>query len=220
MKREKRQKLSSRRRRTIRRILIAAAALFLVNRIFLLGLLFPIQAIRQNEEREGTGRTAVVCRERVPEIHRSHLIYLTENERVLMLSGTYLTVYGWMGAFGVAVDRTDSAPIHGGWWSMSRDGGGNRYWAFCKTEDPKIVRLEVLAQYEDWTTGQPVRRDAFRWDVARVYGPEDNDFLFWKSGVDWDAYPSTIYPVAIGYDAADREIARVELEQGASSSFG
>ncbi len=57
----KKTKMSSRRRRTLRRVLIAAAAVLLVNRIFLIGLLFPIQALRHIEERTGTGRTAVVC---------------------------------------------------------------------------------------------------------------------------------------------------------------
>ena len=54
----------------------------------MIGLLFPIQAIRHFEERAGTGRTAVICRDWAPEIHGSHLLYLTENENVLMLSGT------------------------------------------------------------------------------------------------------------------------------------
>ena len=49
MKKEKREVLLSRRRRTLRRLLIAALAVFLVNRVLLIGLLFPIQAIRHNE---------------------------------------------------------------------------------------------------------------------------------------------------------------------------
>ena len=110
MKKEKKGRLSSRRKRSLRRVLIAAAAVLLVNRIFLIGLLFPIQALRHIEERQGTGRTAVICRDWAPEIHGSHLLYLTENEKVLMLSGTYLTVYGWMDAFGVAADCTPPRP--------------------------------------------------------------------------------------------------------------
>ena len=83
--------LSSRRRRTLRRVLIAAAAVLLANRIFLIGLLFPIQALRHIEERTGTGRTAVVCREWVPEIYKTGLVYLTENENVTMLSAVRLS---------------------------------------------------------------------------------------------------------------------------------
>ena len=75
MKKERREKLSSRRRRTLRRLLIAAAAVLLVNRIFLIGLIFPIQAVRHFEERQGTGRTAVICRDRIPEIYKTGLVY-------------------------------------------------------------------------------------------------------------------------------------------------
>ena len=220
MKKEKKGRLSSRRKRSLRRVLIAAAAVLLVNRIFLIGLLFPIQAIRHFEERQGTGRTAVVCRDWAPEIHGSHLLYLTENENVLMLSGTYLTVYGWMDAFGVAADCTPPAPIHGGWWSMAREGRTNLVYAFCRLEDPEIVRLEVLAEYEDGSSGQLVRQSAFRWDREWVCGEEDRHVLFRKRGVDWSAYPSPLYLTAIGYDIAGNEIARVELDQGASSNFG
>lgn len=215
----KEKRLSSRRRRTARRVLVAAVALFLVNRIFLIGLLFPIQAIRHFEERQGTGRTAVVCRDWAPEIHKSHLIYLTENENAIMLSGTYLTAYGWMDAFGVAADCSTPAPIHGGGWSMAREGRTNLVYAFCRLEDPEIVRLEVLAEYEDWSSGQPVRQSAFRWDREWVCGNEDRHFLFRKRGVDWSTYPSPLYLTAVGYDAAGNEIARVELDQGASASF-
>ncbi|MCI9332862.1 MAG: hypothetical protein HFG05_11965, partial [Oscillibacter sp.] len=95
MKKEKREILPSRRRRTVRRVLIAAAAVLLVNRIFLIGLLFPIQALRHIEERAGTGRTAVVCRDWAPEIYKTGLVYLTENENVTMLSAVRLSFYGW-----------------------------------------------------------------------------------------------------------------------------
>ena len=90
MKKEKKGRLSSRRKRSLRRVLIAAAAVLLVNRIFLIGLLFPIQALRHIEERTGTGRTAVVCREWTPEIYKTGLVYLTENENVTMLSAVRL----------------------------------------------------------------------------------------------------------------------------------
>ena len=65
MKKEKKGRLSSRRKRSLRRVLIAAAAVLLVNRIFLIGLLFPIQALWHIEERTGTGRTAEIGRAHV-----------------------------------------------------------------------------------------------------------------------------------------------------------
>ena len=64
----KRKRMRPRNRTAFRRVLIALAALFLVNHFLLTGLLFPIQAIRRCEERAGTGRTAVVSRDWAPEI--------------------------------------------------------------------------------------------------------------------------------------------------------
>lgn len=223
MKKEKREALSSRRRRTARRILVAAAAVFLVNRIFLIGLVFPLQAIRQIEEREDTGRTAVVNRDWAPEIHRAHLIYLTENEKVTMLSGAYLTVYGWMGGFGVPLDCTGAAPIHGGWWSMGRYGGESVFYVFGRIDDPEIDFIKVQVQYEDWETGAAVRRTTFEWGSPREDWMEKGGrhyFLFRKSPMSWSEYRSPVYPVALGYDKEGNEIARVELDQGASSYFG
>lgn len=223
MKKEKRTILPSRRRRTLRRILIAAIALFLVNRIMLVGLLFPIQAIRHNEERMGTGRTEVIHRYREPEFLWDFLAYLTENENTVMLSGARLTLYGWMDSFGVPVDCTEEASIYGGWWTMSRRQGQSLFYVFGRVADPDVARLEVQAQYEDLETDEVVRRTAFSWTSEREDWEEKDGryyFLFQKYPVDWSEYRSPIYPVAIGYDKEGNELTRVELEQGASSSFG
>ena len=123
MKQTKRQTLPSRRRRTLRRLLIAAAALCLVNRIFLIGLLFPIQAIRQNEERTGTGRTTVICRDWATELQWSRLTYLMGNEHVTFLTGTYLSYLGWLGDSGAVLDCSEEAALHCGLWSIIRGTG-------------------------------------------------------------------------------------------------
>lgn len=52
MKKEKKGRLSSRRKRSLRRVLIAAAAVLLVNRIFLIGLLFPRYECKSDNPRE------------------------------------------------------------------------------------------------------------------------------------------------------------------------
>lgn len=213
----------SRRRRALRRVLIAAAVLVLVNHIFHIGLLLPIQAIRQNEELNGIGRTSVVLRDRAPEIHKSHLIYLTESEDITMLSGAYLTIMGWMSAFGVPVDCSEPAPIHGGHWNMTPKDGPSLYCAFGRIDDPDIDYLKVQAQYEDWTTGAGIRRTAFEWGSSRDSWTEKEGkyyFLFQKYPMDWSLYPFSIDLIATGYDADGNEIARIEVEQGASSHFG
>ena len=78
MKQEKkRTPLPSRKRVALRRIAIAAAVIFCVNFFMHIGLLLPIQAIWQLEEREGARHTSVVTRDWAPEVHRTHLVYLT-----------------------------------------------------------------------------------------------------------------------------------------------
>lgn len=218
-------KTLSRRRKALRRVLIAAAAVFLVNRIFLIGLLFPIQAIRHNEEREGAGRTAVVRRDWVPEIYKTGLVYLTENEKVTMLSGARLTLYGWMDNFGVPVDCTEEGPIHGGWWAMNRQSRQNRdslFYVFGRVDDPDIDLLTVQVWYEDWSGGESVRRNAFSWGLEREDLLEKDGryyFLLKTRPVDFGEYTSSLRTTATGVDLAGNVIAEVELDGGGSSSY-
>ena len=223
MKKEKREVLLSRRRRTLRRVLIAALAVFLVNRVLLIGLLFPIQAIRHNEERLGTGRTAVICRDWVPEIYKTGLVYLTENEKVTLLSGTHLAPYGWMDSFGVPVDCSEEAPIHGGWWAMSREDRDSLLYVFGRVDDPGIDLLTVQVWYEDWETGKAIRRNAFSWGLKREDLLEKDGryyFLLKTRPVDFGEYTSSLKTTVTGVDLAGNIIAEAELEQGAYSFYG
>lgn len=221
---KKEKRLSSRRKRTLRRVLFAAVTLFLVNRIFLIGLLFPIQAIRQNEERAGTGRTAVVCRDWAPEARWSHLVYLTENENITMLSGAYLGWLGWLGGFGVPLDCTEPAPIHGGCWSISQDEDRALFYVFGRIDDPDIDLLKVTVRHKE---EPPRKKDVwqligFDWVLPRgdfVEKDGQSYFLLEKYPVDWSDYPYGVSITALGYDKEGNEIVRAELEQGASSSF-
>ena len=184
-----------RNRTAFRRVLIALAALFLVNHFLLTGLLFPIQAIRRCEERAGTGRTAVVRRDWAPEIYKTGLIYLTENETVTMLSAARLTLYGWMDNFGVPVDCSEPAAVHGGWWAMSREGRGSLFYVFGRVDDPGIDLLTVQVRYEDWAGGESVLRDAFSWGLEREDLLEKDGryyFLLKNDSVDFGEYTSNL----------------------------
>ena len=213
-------KTLSRRRRTARRVLIALAALFLVNHVCLIGLLFPIQAIRRNEERQGTGRTAVVCRDWEPNFRWNFLAYLTENENVTMLSGTRLTYLGWMDGFGFPLDCTEEAPMHCGLWTM-RVGDRMRLYVFGRIDGPDIVRLKIQGSWvtfgddSDLPTGQTeqewvleegdwLEKDGRRYFLAAARADAE---------VSWSVQDFTV----IGYDKYYYETARVELEQGMSS---
>ncbi|MEY8388263.1 hypothetical protein AALC17_13380 [Oscillospiraceae bacterium 38-13] len=214
------KQLPSRRKRALRRVLIAAAAVFLVNRIFLIGLLFPIQAIRHNEERLGTGRTAVVCRDWDPGFRWDYLSYLTESETVTMLSGARLGSYGWTDAFGVAVDCTEEAPLYGGWRNMSWTDGPSRFCVFGRVGDPDIVRLEIQLRYLDWKLES---RTALTWNSEREDWMEKDGryyFLFQTHPpFNWADFHPGLNPLAVGLDEAGNEVVRIELTQGASCHF-
>nr|WP_325257137.1 hypothetical protein [uncultured Oscillibacter sp.] len=219
----KRKRMRPRNRTAFRRVLIALAALFLVNHFLLTGLLFPIQAIRRCEERAGTGRTAVVRRDWAPEIYKTGLIYLTENETVTMLSGAHLTLYGWMDNFGVPVDCSEPAAVHGGWWAMSREGRGSLFYVFGRVDDPGIDLLTVQVRYEDWAGGESVLRDAFSWGLEREDLLEKDGryyFLLKNDSVDFGEYTSNLRTTVTGVDLAGNVIAEVELDGGGSSSYG
>ena len=220
MKKERREKLPSRKRRALRRLFVAAAAVLLVNRVFMIGLLFPIQAIRHNEECAGVGRTAVVCRKWVPEVFKTGLVYLTENENVTMLSGTCLSYYGWTNIFGVSVDCSEEAPIYGGWWSLVRLEEGGRFYVFGRVDDPDIDWLEAYFMRPDDPLGEE--------RIGRVhgdYGTRRGDggwmekdgrsyFLFEADLVDWNEYPTGLRIVLVGYDGDRNAVAQVDLEEG------
>lgn len=216
----KRKRMLSRKRRAFRRILIALAALFLVNHFLLTGLLFPIQAIRRCEERAGTGRTAVVCRDWAPEIYKTGLIYLTENETVTMLSAVRLSLYGWTEVYGVPVDCTGEGPIHGGWWSFVRLEKAGRFYVFGRVDDPEIAQLEVYFMRPDDPQGEErigrvhgnygVRREDSGW----MEKDGQSYFLFETNLVDWSEYPTGLRVVAVGYDEERNVVARTDLDQG------
>lgn len=212
MKKEKKERLSSRRRRSLRRVLIAAAAVLLVNRIFLVGLLFPIQAVRHNEERMGTGRTEVIRREWDPGFRWDFLAYLTKNENAVMLSGARLTLYGWMDSFGVPLDCTKEAPIHGGIWFLNW-GKWSMIYVFGRVDDPDITKLHI-----QWTIEGD--EDSDMWTVSKTgeWIEEDGRRYFLCAFGNANAANYRL-PQVVGYDKEGKEIARVELEQGASSTF-
>ena len=217
----KRKRISVRRRKALRRILIAAAALFVVNHVFLVGLLFPIQAIHRNEERMGTGRTATVCRDWTPELRWSHLVYLTENENVTLLSGAYLDWLGWTDGFGVPVDCSKEAPMHGGYWYLNHDDTQVLY-IFGRVDDPAIVRIKVVGEYVDFQeTDLPAK------EMQMELASEAADWME-KDGRRYFLFKTVNYgkntwgyfdPEVIGYDKYYYEVARMNINEAASTIY-
>lgn len=216
----KKRIVSTRKKAAFRRLLIALAALFLVNHFLLIGLLLPIQAVRHCEERAGTGRTAVVRRDWAPEIYKTGLVYLTENETVTMLSAARLSLYGWTEVYGVPVDCTEEGPIHGGWWSFVQLEKAGRFYVFGRADDPEIAQLEVYFMRPDDPRGEErigrvhgnygVRREDSGW----MEKDGQSYFLFEADLVDWNEYPTGLRVVAVGFDEDRNVVARTDLEEG------
>lgn len=208
----KKTKMLPRRRKALRRVLIAAAALFLVNRIFLIGLLFPIQAVRHNEEHMGTGRTEVIRRDWDPSFRWDFVTYLTKSENLVMLSGARLTYLGWMGGFGGMVECGSETPIHGGTWFLNW-GTRAMIYVFGRVDDPDITELRI-----QWTIEGDEQSDM--WNVSKTgeWIEEDGRRYFLCSFGNANAADYRL-PQVVGCDKEGNEVARVELEQGASSYY-
>lgn len=212
----------SRRKKALKRIAIFAVAALLVTQVLHIGLLFPVQAIWQLQEREGTGWTRVVERDWAPEIHKTHLVYLTENENATLFGSTYLTFYGWMACFGVSLDCTEEAPIYAGYSMMSRED--NEAWYFFgRVDDPNIVRVEIslCAEEYDEMSHAFIGREVRRVTTAELEEQSGRRYFLVQDSGEWDSeIHASPRPVAIGYDEAGSEVARLEIERGNHSSFG
>lgn len=143
----KRKKLLTRRRRAVRWAVLAALVILAANQVLRTALLLPIQAIRQAEEMEGTGRTQVVEKMHVEGIRAAHLLYLTENENAALMASTYLTAHGWETCQGMALDCSGDAPLYAGYYQTYQVGGGEAFCLFGRVEDPTIETLAFRLSY-------------------------------------------------------------------------
>lgn len=211
----KKKILSTRKRKAFRRILTVAAALVLANHFLLIGLLFPFQALRRCEERQGTGRTGVVCRDWAKEAHWNRWTYLSGNEKTVLLSNISLSLLGWNDMSGLALDCTKGLPLYAGWQSIGNEEGAFILYVFGRVDDPDIAQLEIQVQYEEWKTVGGARHTALTWTSGREDWMEKDGryyFLFRTySPFDWSGYQSNVYPLAIGYDGEGNEAARLDV---------
>lgn len=221
-----RKTLPTRRRRALRRLVLAAAVLLLSNHLLGVGLLLPIQGIRQVEERQGAPHGAVLDRLWTPEIHRTHLVYLTASEEAVTVADTYLSVYGWMGGFGWALDCTAGEPLYAGEMTMYRDEREETVCCYYgRVDDPAIetVTISVRGELYDETT------QTARWEEASCLTAVPEDFLEWKGhrhfllhevmDGDWP-YDSGRHAWATGYDADGNVLTEFEIQEGTHSYFG
>ena len=212
----------SRKRTALRRIAVMAVVLFVINYFMHIGLLLPRQAIHEVEERNGTGWTRTVDRMWVPEIHKTHLAYLTQSENVLLFSSAYLTILGWMPGFGSALDCRGGEPLYAGYSQMSRDETEVRF-LFGRVDDPEIKRIDIVLHAEEYDShsyavdGREVRRFT---DVELLEQSGRRYFLVKDDGA-WDYdRDNRPRPWAVCYNAAGEEICRLDISRQNFSYWG
>ena len=218
----KKKQVLNRKRLALRRLVTAAVLMVLINHFFLLGSIFPRQCIWNLEERKGVRHTSVVARDWTPEIHKTHLVYLTENEETTLFGSTYLSLYGWFEGFSVALDCSEEAPLYAGRSYMSRDDGKVWYF-FGRVDDPAIetVTVSLCAEEYDSESHAYTGREVRRLTTAELTEKDGRRYFLLRDSGEWDNdIGSSPRPVAIGYDSDGNEVARMDIEQGNASYFG
>lgn len=219
----KRKKLPTRRRRALRRVVWALLLLLAVNHFFQVGYLLPGQAVRDEEEREGTGRTWAVESRWMPVLYRTHRFSLRENENAVLLGNTYFSPFGWQTTTGCALDCSEAAAVHAAEHRISRDGKGTVDCYFGRIDDPAIERVAVSIQEVTYDQGQETRRELRRLTAERSeFLTRDGRTFFWLMEVqDGEIDPEQIIqPVLIAWGENGTVVAEFTIRQGSFGSYG
>lgn len=220
---KKQKRILTRRQSALRAAAIALAVMLFLNHVMHLGLIFPVQTVWQLEERAGIEHTRVVKRSHTPEIQKTNIAFLSENDEATLFSSCHLTIYGWMANFHVALDCTGEEPLYAGVSYMSRDE--NRAWYFFgRVDDPAIQRVEIsLCETEPNKMGYVhlVGDEVHRMAGIPLEEQSGRRYFLAKYNGEWDyEVHSQVHPIVIGYDGDGQELIRMEIEQWISSSFG
>ena len=216
----KKQKVLTRKGKALRRIARFLVIMLVVNWVFGIGLLTPRHAIWEQQEQEGiTGFMRTVKRDWVPEIGWTHFRYLMQNEKAVMLAGTNLEIYGWMGAFSTALDCTTGEPLYIGMDSLHKDKN-SVYYFYGRVDDPEIARIDISLCHQEYHNGQYSYPEDFRLQVSDDWLEQSGHrFFMLRSLIDWP-HKTRIHAFAIALNEAGEELYRFEIGVGASSHFG
>jgi len=219
---KKKKRILTRRQSALRAAVITLAVMVFVVHVMHIGLLFPVQAVWQLEERAGVEHTRVVKRSPTPEIQKTNIAFLSENDKATMFSSCYLTIYGWMANFHVALDCTTEEPLYAGVSYMSRDE--NQAWYFFgRVDDPAIQRVEIsLCETEPNKMGYVhlVGDEVHRMAGIPLEEQSGRRYFLVKYNGEWDyEVHSRVHPIVIGYGSAGEELVRLEIEYGNASMF-
>lgn len=222
-------KQPTRKRLALRSLGLAAVLLLLANYVFGIGLLLPIQAIRQAEESAGIGRTDLVTWIREPDIGKTMRVYMAANENAVMLAPVYLSVCGWRDGGGLSLDCSGQAPFYVGWRKLTWQDIDSVYYVFGRVDQPDITRLHVglMDTFQGGETGEGqverlgvdtekaswLEREGTWYFLLRI---PDSDLPFFWVGRD-DPFSVDI----TAYDQLGQQVAHVErITDTASSVYG
>lgn len=219
---KKQKRILTRRQSALRAAAITLAVMVFMVHVMHLGLIFPVQTVWQLEERAGVEHTRVVKRSPTPEIHKTHIAFLSENDEATLFSSCHLMIYGWMSNFHVALDCTTEEPLYAGMSYMSRDGKQVWYF-FGRVDDPAIQRVEISlceTTYDNMSYAH-VGEEVHRMAGIPLEEQSGRRYFLAKYNGEWDyEVHSQVHPIVIGYDGDGQELIRMEIEHGNSSSFG
>lgn len=185
--------------------------------------LTPRAAIRMGEQYYGIYEpTRTVAMQRMRIGWQNYRVYLTAGENSLYCGASHFyALYGWQDDFGMALDCSSGERVHAGWWVMGRDGGGRALFFWGRVDDAAIDRAEILQQRTvDVQSGEYVVETVCTTPLVWI---EDGGHRYFLAGGAITQELSGDYGsdefLFVGYDEAENEVLRYEIERQMSTSF-
>ena len=212
---KKTEKLRTRRQRALHALAWALGLLLVCNYVLHFGYLFPIQAFRCAEQREGVyERERVVAARWEPGmIHATDRLYLAEGENCLTLGCTYLSLLGWDPSFAWPIDTSSGGDAHLGFVGMSRRNQHRTVVFYGRIDNPGVTRLELHGESMDGNNGFAlgVSRDDWFIKDGKTYLLLSDSYRF--SDGEYAEYSLVV-------ETEDGETVEYAVEQAAGVSWG
>ena len=222
MKKQKIEKRPTRLHRAVKSVVIMLCALLISNMLGG-GNLTRGMAIHDGEERRGVyEKTHELDSLPAESIYRTMRVTLMAGENAAYCGASHFyALYGWQDDFGMALDCSSGERVHAGWWVMGRDGGGRALFFWGRVDDAAIDRAEILQQRTvDVQSGEYVVETVCTTPLVWI---EDGGHRYFLAGGAITQELSGDYGsdefLFVGYDEAENEVLRYEIERQMSTSF-
>lgn len=224
MKKQRIEKRPTRLRRAVKSVVIMLCVL-LICQTFGGGSLTRKMAIRSGEERYGVyEKTHEIASLPAENIYRTLCVTLMAGENTTYCGASHFyTLLGWQESFGAALDCSDGASAHAGWWDMRRDGEkAIFYWG--RIDDASVTGAEI-EKYRAAAWNENEEKYVFEKCASiPVELIEDGGYQYFLAGgaaeennygdYTWDRLD------LVCYDASGEEVLRCEIDRQISTSFG